>query len=98
MAETDDLINNETADRGSEGLHNDIASQRATISRIVGKLEGKIHDTMDWKKCFSEHPYAAIGVAVGTGFVASMLLKKKPRQKLAYTVIDRAQRFVHRLL
>jgi hypothetical protein len=97
MAETDNLKNNGAAEPDPRELRNDIPAQRESISQIVGKLGGRIHDTMDWKKHFSEYPYAVLGVAVGTGFLASVLLKKRPSQKLADALMDSARRLVRSL-
>jgi ElaB/YqjD/DUF883 family membrane-anchored ribosome-binding protein len=95
MAETNDL-RKDLADRSPEELRSDIAAQRESISQIVGKIEDKIQDRLDWKKYFSDYPYAAVGVAVGTGFLASRLLKRRPSQRLADTLLDSARSFVDR--
>jgi hypothetical protein len=68
MAETNDL-KKDAADRSPEELRSDIAAHRESISKIVGKLENKIQDRLDWKRYFSEYPYAAMGMAVGTFFL-----------------------------
>ncbi len=94
MAETDDLKNKEAADRSAEELRHDIAAQRESISQIVGRLESKVSDKLDWRKYFSEYPYASLGVAVGAGFLASRLLKKRPSHKLADALLDSAERIV----
>ncbi len=96
MAETDDLRNKEAVDRSTEELRNDITAQRESISQIVGRLENKVNDKLDWRKYFYEYPYASVGVAVGAGFLASRLLKKRPSHKLADALLDSAERLMDR--
>ena len=78
MADTIDSRAAGEFERTAEDIRNDIAAKRESINHTVGQLGDKIRETLDWKEYVARYPYAAVGVAVGTGLVIGMLLNRRP--------------------
>jgi hypothetical protein len=93
MAEQDELRPMNGSERSSAEIRDDIAARRESISLTVGRLGEKIHEALDWKGYVARYPYAAVGVAVGTGLILSGLFKRKatPTERLVNALIDKAE-------
>jgi ElaB/YqjD/DUF883 family membrane-anchored ribosome-binding protein len=91
------------AERSAEGIRQDIAARRESITDTVDRLSDRFQQTFDWKAYVSDHPLAALGVAAGLGFLAARILKPRPstgrriKDALAYGIEDLAGRFHHQL-
>ena len=81
------------SERSSAEIRDDIATRRESISQAVGRLQEKIHETLDWKGHVARHPYVAVSVAVGTGLILSGLFKRKasPTERIVDALIDKAE-------
>jgi len=86
MADRDEL-------RGSARILNDIATRRESISDAVDRLEKRIHGAFDWKGYIGRRPYAAVGLAFGTGLVLSGFFKRKrsPMERVVDALADRVE-------
>ena len=80
-------------ERSSDEIRNDIAARRESITHTVGQIGDKIHQAMDWKGYVERYPYAAIGLAVGTGLVIGGLLRRKrsPTERIVDALVDKAE-------
>jgi ElaB/YqjD/DUF883 family membrane-anchored ribosome-binding protein len=104
MAERTDLATklcatSESTERSAAQIRQNIAEKRESISQTVDELERRIHQTLDWREYLAAHPFVALGVAAGVGFLVSGLLKSKPSPReriidaLAETVEDITEQF-----
>ena len=93
MAERNDSKSANGLERSSNEIRNDIAARRESISQTVGQIGEKIHETLDWKGYVARYPYAAIGLAVGTGFLLSGLLRRRPSptQRIVDALVEKAE-------
>ena len=74
MVERTDLnaqmsVEDATRERSAEEIRHDIADKRESLSKTVDRLDERIHQTLDWREYISDHPYAALGIAAGLGFL-----------------------------
>jgi len=92
MAENDSKSTN-GSERSSDEIRNDIAARRESISHTVGQIGEKIHETLDWKGYIDRYPYAAIGLAVGTGLLLGGLLRRKrsPTERIVDALAEKAE-------
>jgi len=77
MAEANDLIKG--TQRSTAEIRQDIAAKRESITGAVERLGEKIQGTFDWRSYVAKHPYAAVGVAAGTGLLVSGLFRRRTR-------------------
>lgn len=100
MAENNSSRNAGNSERSSSEIRNDIAARRESISQTVGQIGEKIHQTLDWRGYIARYPYAAVGLAVGTGLVIGGLLKRKssPAERFMDALTERAEDLGDRLI
>ena len=67
-----------SSQRSAEEIRRDIAARRDSISGTVDRLGDRIQETFDWRTYLTDYPFAALGVAVGAGFLFAGLLKRRP--------------------
>jgi ElaB/YqjD/DUF883 family membrane-anchored ribosome-binding protein len=93
MAEKNDSKFVENPERSSSDIRNDIAARRESISQTVGQIGEKIHQSLDWKGYVARYPYAAVGLAVGTGLLIGGLLVKRrsPTERIMDALMDKAE-------
>lgn len=93
MAENNDSKYLGNSERSSNDIRNDIAAKRDSITQTVGQIGEKIHQTLDWKGYVARYPYAAVGLAVGTGLVIGGLLRRRtsPTQRIVDALVDKAE-------
>jgi ElaB/YqjD/DUF883 family membrane-anchored ribosome-binding protein len=74
--------------RSAEQLRQTIAAEKELISETVEQMTEKIRDTMDWRSYVRQHPYLALGVAAGIGYVLSGLFRRRatPAEQIAQTI------------
>src|ERR671919_1367769 len=104
MVERTDLdarmsVEDATPERSAEEIRQDIADKRESLSKTVDRLGERIHQTLDWREYISDHPYAALGIAVGVGFLLWGIFRPRPTSRerimdaLAESAEGRADRF-----
>ncbi|HZA29298.1 MAG TPA: DUF883 C-terminal domain-containing protein [Gammaproteobacteria bacterium] len=104
MVERTDLdarmsVEDATPERSAEEIRQDIADKRESLSKTVDRLGERIHQTLDWREYIGDHPYAALGIAVGVGFLIWGVFRPRPTSgerimdALAESAEDLADRF-----
>jgi ElaB/YqjD/DUF883 family membrane-anchored ribosome-binding protein len=83
MVERTDLnaqmsVEDATRERSAEEIRHDIADKRESLSKTVDRLDERIHQTLDWREYISDHPYAALGIAAGLGFLIWGIFRPRP--------------------
>jgi ElaB/YqjD/DUF883 family membrane-anchored ribosome-binding protein len=111
MAERDHLSGSAAApapteangERSADDIRQDIAARRDSISETVEHLSDRFQRTLDWRTYVTDYPLAALGVAVGAGFLLAGLFKRRstPSHRIydavAEVVEDVTDRFRHQL-
>jgi len=104
MVERTDLnaqmsVEDATRERSAEEIRHDIADKRESLSKTVDRLDERIHQTLDWREYISDHPYAALGIAAGLGFLILGIFRPRPTsyeritEALAESAEDLTDRF-----
>jgi ElaB/YqjD/DUF883 family membrane-anchored ribosome-binding protein len=104
MVERTDLdarmsVEDATPERSAEEIRHDIADKRESLSKAVDRLGERIHQTLDWREYIGDHPYAALGIAAGLGFLIWGVFRPRPTSSerimdaLAESAEDLADRF-----
>jgi ElaB/YqjD/DUF883 family membrane-anchored ribosome-binding protein len=83
MVERTDLnaqmsVEDTTRERSAEEIRHDIADKRESLSKTVDRLDERIHQSLDWREYISDHPYAALGIAAGLGFLIWGIFRPRP--------------------
>jgi ElaB/YqjD/DUF883 family membrane-anchored ribosome-binding protein len=83
MVERTDLnarmsVEGATPERSAEEIRHDIAAKRESLSKMVDRLDERIHQTLDWREYIGDHPYAALGIAAGLGFLIWGIFRPHP--------------------
>ncbi len=86
MVERTDLdarmsVEDATPERSAEEIRQDIADKRESLSKTVDRLGERIHQTLDWREYISDHPYAALGIAAGLGFLMWGIFRPRPTSR-----------------
>jgi ElaB/YqjD/DUF883 family membrane-anchored ribosome-binding protein len=104
MAETTHLATqrraeSDTPERSAEAIRQDIAAKRDSISETVDRLGERIQETFDWREYIGKYPWVALGLAVGIGFWAGGLFKRRPspRERIMDAIADVSEDFTDRL-
>jgi hypothetical protein len=92
-------VEDDTPDRSSIAIRQDIAARRESISETVDKLGNRIHETLDWREYVGEYPTAALGLAAGAGFLAAGLFKRNPspQERIMDAVADLTEDMTDRI-
>jgi len=104
MVERTDLnaqmsVEDATRERSAKEIRHDIADKRESLSKTVDRLDERIHQTLDWREYISDHPYAALGIAAGLGFLIWGIFRPRPTsyeritEALAESAEDLTDRF-----
>jgi ElaB/YqjD/DUF883 family membrane-anchored ribosome-binding protein len=80
-ADTDD-------DRSTDEIRRDIERRRQSIAETVEQAGQKIEETLDWHTQVREHPFAALAIAAGVGYVASGILRRRRTAELSKAMSD----------
>ena len=98
MVERTDLnarmsVEGATPERSTEEIRQDIAAKRESLSRTVDRLDERIHQTLNWREYISDHPYAALGIAAGFGFLMWGIFRPRPtsRERIMEALAESAE-------
>jgi len=93
MAEANEINGN----RSAAEIRQDIAAKRESISDAFGQLGAKIHGKLDWRSYVARHPYAAVGLAAGTGLLVSGVFRRRrsPAEQIADALADMVHGFAN---
>jgi ElaB/YqjD/DUF883 family membrane-anchored ribosome-binding protein len=98
MVERTDLnaqmsVEDATPERSAEEIRHDIADKRESLSKTVDRLGERIHQTLDWREYISDHPYAALGIAAGLGFLVWGIFRPRPtpRERIMEVLAESAE-------
>jgi ElaB/YqjD/DUF883 family membrane-anchored ribosome-binding protein len=98
MVERTDLnaqmnVEDATLERSAEKIRHDIADKRESLSKTVDRLGERIHQTLDWREYISDHPYAALGIAAGLGFLVWGIFRPRPtpRERIMEVLAESAE-------
>jgi ElaB/YqjD/DUF883 family membrane-anchored ribosome-binding protein len=82
-----------TLERSAEEIRHDIAEKRESLSKTVDRLEERIYQTLDWREYISDHPYAALGIAAGLGFLIWGIFRPRPtsRERIMEALAESAE-------
>lgn len=68
----------ETSTQRPEDLRQDIDAQKDAIAGTLSQLDRKMKRATDWRTPVADHPYLAVGVALGAGALLSGMFRRKP--------------------
>ncbi|MFP5212892.1 MAG: hypothetical protein ACLGPL_05885 [Acidobacteriota bacterium] len=76
--------------RSSREIRQEIAEERQMISQTVERIGERIHEKMEWRWYVRRHPVWTLGAAVGLGFLASGIFKRRvtPMERLMDAATD----------
>jgi ElaB/YqjD/DUF883 family membrane-anchored ribosome-binding protein len=61
-------------DERTSQIVGEIAEERQRLGDNIAELERKVRDSTSWRLYFERKPWAALGLAVGGGFLLAALL------------------------
>ncbi len=71
--------------RSAEEIKSDIELKKRAIAETVDQLNEKLHEKMDWRSYVKRHPFPALAIAAGLGFLVSgkLVRRESPIEKVA---------------
>jgi ElaB/YqjD/DUF883 family membrane-anchored ribosome-binding protein len=93
----------ESAERSPEDLRQEIEAKKEAIAETINRLDQHVQRAVDWRAQVGDHPYLALGLAVGVGCLFAGIFKSKPSPRermmeaLAEGVEDIADQVCNRL-
>lgn len=77
-------------ERSVDEIRQDIAARRETITETVDKLSEQVQRKLNWREYVADYPFAALGIAAGTGIILSGLLKSRttPAERIMSALSD----------
>ena len=104
MAERNELTSRtefgeSSRERSVDEIRQDIAARRETITETVDKLSEQVQRKLDWREYVANHPFAALGIAAGTGILVAGLFKQRstPAERIMYALSDSVEDLTDRL-
>lgn len=73
-----DITSPEPSERSPEVLRRDIQDKKEAIAETINRLDQRVQRATDWRAQAGDHPYLALGLAVGVGCLLSGIFKSKP--------------------
>ena len=80
-AETDD-------ERSTDEIRRDIEMRRQSIAQTVEQAGQKIEESLDWHTQVREHPFAALALAAGAGYLAAAIFRRRKAPELSKALTD----------
>jgi len=68
----------EPMERSSEDLRQEVETKKEAIAETINRLDQHVRRTVDWRAQVGDHPYLALGLAVGVGCLFAGIFKSKP--------------------
>jgi ElaB/YqjD/DUF883 family membrane-anchored ribosome-binding protein len=68
----------EPAERSSEDLRQEIEAKKEAFAETIKRLDRHVQMAVDWRAQVGDHPYLALGLAVGVGCLFAGIFKSKP--------------------
>ena len=65
-------------ERSSEDLRQEIEAKKEALAETINRLDQHVRRAVDWRAQVGDHPYLALGLAVGVGCVLAGIFKSKP--------------------
>lgn len=104
MAERNELTSRtefgeSSRERSVDEIRQDIAARRETITETVDKLSEQVQRKLDWREYVANHPFAALGIAAGTGILVAGLFKQRstPAERIMCALSDSVEDLTGRL-
>jgi ElaB/YqjD/DUF883 family membrane-anchored ribosome-binding protein len=68
----------EPMERSAEDLRQEIEVKKEAITETINRLDQHVRRAVDWRAQVGDHPYLALGLAVGVGCLFAGIFKSKP--------------------
>jgi hypothetical protein len=68
----------EPMERSSEDLRQEVETKKEAIAETINRLDRHVRRAVDWRAQVGDHPYLALGLAVGVGCLFAGIFKSKP--------------------
>jgi ElaB/YqjD/DUF883 family membrane-anchored ribosome-binding protein len=78
MEKITDILSPEPAERSAEDLRQEIKDKKEAITETLNRLDRRVQRAIDWRAQVGNHPYLALGLAVGVGYLFAGIFKSKP--------------------
>jgi len=80
-------------DRSIEEIRRDIERRRDSITRTVDQVGQKVQETLSWREQVGDHPYAALSLAAGAGFLLALAIRRRrtPSERLVEALADNVE-------
>jgi len=78
MEKITDIPSPEPAERSTEDLRQEIKDKKEAIAETLNRLDQRVQRAIDWRAQVGDHPYLALGLAVGVGCLFAGIFKSKP--------------------
>lgn len=66
------------AERSTEDLRRDIEAKKEAIAETFNRLDQRVQRAIDWRAQVGDHPYLALGLAMGLGCMFAGVFRRKP--------------------
>lgn len=68
----------EPAERNPEDLRREVEAKKDAIAETFNRLDQRVQRTIDWRAQVGDHPYLALGLAMGLGCLFAQVFRSKP--------------------
>ena len=68
----------EPMERSPEDLRQEVETRKEAIAETINRLDRHVRRAVDWRAQVGDHPYLALGLAVGVGCLFAGIFKSKP--------------------
>jgi len=68
----------ESIEGNPEDLRQEIEYKKEAIAETLSRLDQRLHRAVDWRAQVGDHPFLALGVAIGVGCLFSGVFSSKP--------------------
>jgi ElaB/YqjD/DUF883 family membrane-anchored ribosome-binding protein len=68
----------EPMERSSEDLRQEVETKKEAFAETINRLDQHVRRAVDWRAQVGDHPYLALGLAVGVGCLFAGIFKSKP--------------------
>jgi ElaB/YqjD/DUF883 family membrane-anchored ribosome-binding protein len=68
----------EPMERSSEDIRQEVQTKKEAFAETINRLDQHVRRAVDWRAQVGDHPYLALGLAVGVGCLFAGIFKSKP--------------------